>query len=138
MRIVLRTLCLSLTVAALGGASGCLVVAAAAGTGISVVYFKGEFKARLTASPQAVTGAAAAVLRDMKMYILSEESTEIDGRIIARTATDKKITLTIKSEGGGISMLAIRVGILGDEYLSRAIYDKIRESLPSELASDAT
>ena len=132
MRIALRTLCLSVLVAALGGASGCLVVAAAAGTGMSVVYFKGEFKARLPAQPQAVSSAASAVLRDMKMHILSEDSTEIDARLVARTANDKKVTLTINSESDGISKLSIRVGMFGDEYLSRTIYDKIRARLGPE------
>ncbi len=109
---------------------GCLALFAAAGTGATVMYVKGDLDSTLPGSPREVVAATVVVLRDMNMHVLSEDASEIDGRVVARTATDKKVTVTVnQARTTGQSDISIRLNFFGDEELSQVIYDRIRTTL---------
>ncbi len=109
--------------------TGCLIAAAAAGAGVTVAFVKGEYRVRLSAEPDQVSTAALAVLREMNLNIISEATTDIDAHIVARTSADKKVTINIKPESPGITLLIIRVATFGDEAFSHAIHSKIENKL---------
>ena len=127
-----RFLALLAPAAALPALCGCLAVAAAAGTGATVWYVKGDLEARVNAEPPQVSVATAAAMRDLDMHVLSEEATGIDAKIVGRTASDSKVTVTAKKTGDGLSSLSIRVGVFGDEQLSTAVYERIKARLAAE------
>jgi len=46
-----------------------------------------------------------------------------------RNAKDEKITIIVEKEGEGVTALRIRVGVFGNEALSRSILDTIKGNL---------
>lgn len=115
--------------------SGCLLAAAAAGTGATVAYVKGDLEADLDARPEAVVSATKAALQDMGFVVMRSSASSVDGRVFARTAQDKKINVDVESISEGTSRVSIRVETFGNEALSRQILDKIQEKLRIQSAA---
>jgi len=130
---LLRTLAVGLLSGALlAMQSGCLVVAAAAGTGAAVAYVRGDTEANLEGNPgQVVAAANAALKEDLKLALVSSSVTSLDGTVIARTADDTKVDVTIKSTGDKSSNVSVRIGTFGDQALSAQILEKIKARLGS-------
>ena len=57
------------------------------------------------------------------------EFATMDAEIIGRTATDTKVRVVVKAREAGVSHVAIRAGLFGDEVMSRKVYDEIRTRL---------
>ena len=117
-----------LSVAALSALPGCIVAAAAVGAG-TAAYVSGDLEDRIEAPPARVVQAAERSLKKKDVTVVSSDATGIDGKLIARTALDKKIEITVKREGETGSRIAIRVDTFGDEDLSRQILAGIRDEL---------
>lgn len=109
--------------------AGCLLVAAAAGTGATVAYVAGDVDAALDASPKAVVNATEKACKDLDLVVITKESTNLDGKIIARTARDVKMTVVIKGESDKLSRVSIRAGVFGDDPMQDRLLQKIRENL---------
>jgi hypothetical protein len=110
--------------------SGCLVAAAAAGTGAAVAYVRGDLETTLDAAPPQIAAATEKAIQDMQLHPISSESTSVDGKFVARTASDTKIQITVKSITSTTSKISIRVGTFGDEALSMRILEQIKANLP--------
>ena len=108
--------------------SGCVVVAVAAGAA-TVAYVNGDLEATVEASPPKVVEASEAALKGMEIDVTSSEKSGIDGRVVGRSALNKKVEIAVKRETDTTSKLSIRIDTFGDEALSRQIYDKIRAEL---------
>ena len=119
--LALSTLLLLPGCAAAAGAGG----AVGAGT---VAYVGTDLEAVLEASPQLVVAASEAAFRDLEIRAISADATAIDGRVIGRTALDRKIEIHVEREGAS-SRISIRVDTFGDEALSRQIYERIKAHL---------
>jgi hypothetical protein len=109
--------------------SGCLLAAAGVAGAATVAYVEGEIKTTLQATPPQVAAATNSAFKQMGIAVISSNSTAVDGRVEGRNAADKKIAVTIASEGDKASRVAIRVGTFGDESMSRQILDKIKSNL---------
>jgi hypothetical protein len=118
---------LATTLSAIMLTSGCLVAAAGAAGG--VFYAKGDLESTLQASPIQIASAAEKVFTDMKITKLSAVSSDLDAEVIGRSSTDKKITIKSKAKGQNFSTISIRVGVFGDNDLSRIILDNIKKKL---------
>jgi Protein of unknown function (DUF3568) len=107
--------------------TGCaaLFVGAAAGSVAGALYYQGELKADVEASPQAVITATEKAFRDLIWAKETASATEIDGAATARTATGKEVKVTVLSKEPPVSTIGIRIGTFGDENLSRLLYDRI-------------
>ena len=127
-----KILCLALVTAALFLGNGCALFlvggAAAAGAG-AVYYIDGELKDTETASFDAVHTAALAAVRDLQFAVVSDAKDAINSKILVRTATDKKITITLAKQSPTVTEIRIRVGTFGDEQMSRQILDGIKAHL---------
>ena len=51
--------------------------------------------------------------------VTSKEKDAFDAKLIARGAGDKKVTIKLKKQSGNITEIRIRVGMIGDESMSR-------------------
>jgi hypothetical protein len=109
--------------------SGCVVAAVAAAAAGTVAYIKGELNATLEADVPAVAQATEAAIKNMKFFAISSKHDTVSGAFVARNAKDERITITLTKTGSGLTKTEIRVGILGDEELSRAILEEIRQGL---------
>ncbi|MCC7146756.1 MAG: DUF3568 family protein [Phycisphaeraceae bacterium] len=125
----LKHLAVGLLAASVLTLSGCLAVAAAGGAAGGVAYVMGDLEAVVEATPQKTIKAAELAADDLKLLRIASEASDLEGKLTLRTSSDKKITVTVKKETDAASKLSIRVGIFGDEAMSRALYDKIRAHL---------
>ena len=123
------TLGLIAILAALPVLSGCLVLAVGAAGAGGAFYLTGDLEATIEARPEQIIAATEKAFREMDFATVSASASEVDGKAIARTATDKKITVTTKFKSEKTSKLSIRIGIFGDETLSRMILEKIKKNL---------
>ncbi len=108
---------------ALAFTGGCQVVSP------GVTNNVGSIQALIAASPEDVTGAAKSVIEDMKLILISAESTGLDGRVLARTAQEKNIKIIITRQDNNVSHISIRVGSFGDTAASMLILDRVKERL---------
>jgi hypothetical protein len=107
--------------------TGCpaLFMGAAGGAVAGALYYQGELKADVDATPQAIVDATEKAFRDL---IWSKEvitASATDGLATARTATGKAVKVTVKTNSPDVSRVGIRIGTFGDENLSRLLYDRI-------------
>ena len=132
----LRWKLLSLLVALSILASGCaaaLIGVAAAG-GATYVYVRGETRTRYSHDLPTVFNAAVAVLeQDLKVPITSRAYDATVGHIHARRADDNEIKVGLKLEGGNVTRIAVRVGIVGDRPWNEIFLDKLTTRLASRL-----
>jgi len=118
-----------LLAAVLGALSGCLAVAAAGAAGAGVFYMKGDLDANVDATPPRVVEAANFTMKDLQYAVATTNSSATDGEVIAHTATDKKVRVTVKQVTEKSSKVTIRVGTWGDETMSVQILEKIKTHL---------
>jgi hypothetical protein len=109
--------------------SGCLLAAAAAGTGAGVAYVKGKSVDVLDGDPRAVADATVASMKDLDIAVVSNDSSGVDATIVGRTARDTRIQVTVKAETDKTSKVFIRAGVWGDDPLQSKLLDRIRSNL---------
>lgn len=105
------------------GATGC----SSPQTGVKTSW--GKLSAYLDAMPPQVIAAAEQVAEDMELKVESSASTQLDGRLVARTAQDKSIKVNVERYGDNISAITIKVGTWGDEKLSLEYFNAIQAKL---------
>lgn len=120
----------SLALAAAGLlSSGCVVVAAGAAGAGTVAYVRGELQATLDKPLADVNRASLRAIEQLKFAKVSEKEDALTAQIVARTADDTKIEIKIESVSSALVKVRIRVGLVGDDRISHAILDKIKENL---------
>ncbi|MGR3309594.1 MAG: DUF3568 domain-containing protein [Candidatus Brocadiales bacterium] len=112
--------------------SGCAVVALLIGGSVgagAVAYVTGELKSTEEASLDRTWQAAQKAIEDLEFFVTSKQKDAISAKLIARGATDKKIELILKKVSENLTEVRIRVGIFGDEPLSRLVLEKLKNHL---------
>lgn len=94
------------------------------GTGV-VAYGHGELSADVTHDLDAVFSASQRALVALEIVKIDDKKSRVDAQIISRTATDKKIVINLERVTDTLTKVHIKVGIVGDETLSRLILEKI-------------
>ncbi len=89
----------------------------------------GTYSAMVDASPDKVTKAATASVKDMKLMDIVSDGTKIDGKVTAKTAQNDVVTINVEQAGENVSKVTIRVGATGDEAVSKQILDRIKKNL---------
>ena len=92
------------TVFVLAALPGCAVVAVAAGVA-SVAYVNGDLEATIDGTPQKLVQASEAALKELDIHVVSSDASGVDGRVVGRTALQKKADITIKQEPGSLIQL---------------------------------
>jgi hypothetical protein len=108
--------------------SGCFVLAAGAAGAGTVAYIRGELDATLPNNLDAVDAATNRAIQHLQFVKVSESKDALSAVITARTAQDKKIEIRLDKAGDALTRVRIRVGIFGDETISRALLDAIKTS----------
>lgn len=65
----------------------------------------------------------------MEFVKISDRKDALSANLVTRTAKDKKIGIVLTKTGDNLTKVQIRVGVFGDEELSRALLDKIKGNL---------
>lgn len=109
--------------------SGCLAVAAGAAGAGTVAYIRGELDASLSYNLDAVDRATNRAAEQLRFAKINEGSDALARIITLRTAEDKKIEIKLSRTTDTLTHVRIRVGVFGDETISRALLEKIQANL---------
>ncbi len=116
-----------LAFAALG--SGCVaIVAAGAGAGTGA-YLRGELEATLGGNLERTNQAVAKAVQELKFVRISENKDALLALTVVRNAADQRIEIRQDVVGEKLTRVRIRVGVFGDEKLSRTLLDRIQARL---------
>jgi hypothetical protein len=107
---------------------GCIAVAAGAGAGV-VAYVRGDLQTSVPSEYPKVVEAARRALKDLEFVLVSDNKDALKAVLVARTALDKKVEVTLTNSGKKLTDIKIRVGIFGDEQLSLSILEKLKSGL---------
>ncbi len=136
MRVVTTLIVIVLAVALCATQTGC-IVAAAAGAGAGVAYVRGDTETTVPGQPKAVAAASERAAREMNLTVTSANSSGLDARVVARTASDAPVVVAIKAQGPEASRVSIRVGRFGDDVMQNTLLAKIRANLEPSATADA-
>lgn len=128
-KIFLYVLLLGIPLLAGSGCAALLIgggVGAGAGT---VAYLKGELKSTEEASIDKTWQAAQETMKDLEFVITSKEKDTFFAKLIAYRANDKKVEMYLQKASENTTEVKIRVGVFGDESLSRIISESLKKHL---------
>ncbi|MCW5548990.1 MAG: DUF3568 family protein [Opitutaceae bacterium] len=128
-KILVRFLAGSLLMASLALHTGCVVVAAGAAGAGAVAYIRGELETTLEGKLDNVHKAANRAVGQLEFAKISDRKDAFSANLVARTAQDKKVDIVLTKTGDNLTKVQIRVGVFGDEELSRALLEKIKAAL---------
>ena len=111
------------------GASGCEALLGGAGAAAVVAYAAGAGK-KAYAEPLGKTlTAVLGAFADMSLPILHKDMIATSAKVKSVAADGRDIVVILTRESDRITMVSVRVGALGDETLTREIFDKIDDRL---------
>lgn len=110
------------------GCVAALLVGGGAGAG-TVAYLKGELKSTEDAPIGSVWQAAHKAMKDLEFIVTSEEKDAFSAKLIAHGSDDTKMEIILESVSAKLTTLKIRVGIFGNESLSRLTLERIKKHL---------
>jgi hypothetical protein len=125
-----RGLTASLLLLAFAGlGSGCVaIVAAGAGAG-TVAYLRGELEATLSGNLAQTNKAVNRAVEELKFVRISENQDALLALTVVRNAADQRIEVRQDVVGEKLTRVRIRVGVFGDEKLSRTLLERIQAKL---------
>lgn len=130
MKNLSRWMSLLLAVGLIALTSGCaaLVVGGAAGAVGSVAYVRGELKATVESPLEKTWKATQESMRDLEFVVTLSEKDALEARVEAEGVA-KTIKVVLKELGPKTTDVRIRVGVFGDEAISRRVLDTIKRNL---------
>jgi hypothetical protein len=110
------------------GGSGCVLgVAAVAGAGAGTyAYVKGEMSGTQSASLDKTWAAAQAVVQELGFTVEKKTKDGVQAELVARDSKNTRIVISLKRVAEAATEVSVRVGVFGDEAISRTILDRIR------------
>lgn len=110
--------------------SGCaaVIIGGAAGAG-TYAYIRGEMKGNENATLDRTWSATLAAMKDLEFTVMTQQKDALQGRLVARTALDKKIEINVTKISDNLTEIRIRVGTFGDQTLSHTIVQSIEKRL---------
>ena len=110
--------------------SGCvpLLIGAAAGAG-GIVYVKGALVHNIDESVEDIHKASLAALKDLNLFVTSDELNRHSAEIKAEYEDGKKINIKVDAITEYVSKVTVRVGMVGDQEDSRLILNAIEKKL---------
>lgn len=110
--------------------TGCVaVVAAGAAAGGTAAYIRGELETNLPAAYEDAVRASNKAITDLQFAPVNQKKDALKAVLLARTAEDKKVEIRLDRIANDVTRLRIRVGVIGDQGLSLAVFEKIRANL---------
>jgi len=89
----------------------------------------GAYSIMIDGSPDKVTTAAEKADADLSLSDIQGNGTLIDGKVTAKNAHGDDVTIDIEQSGQNVSKVTIRVGVTGDDAVSKQLVDRIKSHL---------
>lgn len=110
-----------------GCAGAILATGAAAGAG-AYAYTNGELRVVEQVQLDHAWASTQQAAQSLELTPVSESKDGLTARMHAKGSDGKDIYINLRSENEGATQIRIRVGVLGDERLSRRILVEIRKA----------
>lgn len=110
--------------------AGCvpLMIGAAAGAG-GITYAKGALVRNVNKPVSKVHKASLSALKSLELFITDDELNRHSAYVKAEYATGKKVKISIEALTERATKITIRVGIIGNQAKSQAIFNAIHKKL---------
>lgn len=108
-------------------AVGCQTTVIEPGTDRSATYSMGKLTAQIPTDIATVFQATEKAMSDLSLSIVQSLSDELEAKIVARDAQDKKITVSLVSVTKDMTEVEIHVGAMDK---ARRIHQAIHDNLP--------
>ena len=109
---------------------GCALFVAGGAAGIgTAAYIKGKLSEQVDASPMKTRNAIEKAARHLELKELKADADGLSGDYIYKTGSDEKINVRYEKMSETSTQLTIRVGLFGDENMSRVLLDEIKRHL---------
>jgi hypothetical protein len=108
---------------------GCIVVVAGAAGASTVAYIRGELDAPVGKPYEKVVRASEDAIGQLEFSRIRTAKDALTADIVARTAEDRKVEVIVHKETDATTTVKIRVGVFGDEQISRALLENIQANL---------
>lgn len=108
--------------------SGCVSIVDSTTPGV-VLYLRGELQVNIDRRFEVVERAAGKAVTELQFSKIEEKKDALVAIITARTAEDIKISIKVEKQSDALTTVRIRAGTIGNEKLSYAVYNKIKELL---------
>ena len=92
----------------------------------------------VNADPVTVTNAAKTTVEELQLTVLQSGASGLDGKVVAKTAKNTKVSVDVKTAGENLSRVTIKAGGFGDKGVQKQILDRIRAKLPTPPVSMPT
>ena len=116
--------CVLLSLAMIGTACAPSIVGSGAG-----VYSSFKLYAVADGDLTGVYNATLKALENLEIEVTDKAKDVFSARVVAKAADGKVITVNITPGENDLINFTIKVGVFGNEYRSRMIYDKIQQNL---------
>lgn len=95
----------------------------------AVLYIRGELQSNFDRRFDLVARAASKALMELQFSKIEEKKDALVAILEARTAEDVRIHIKVEKQSDTLTSVRIRAGTLGNEKLSYAVFNKIKEEL---------
>ncbi|HVU17847.1 MAG TPA: DUF3568 family protein [Candidatus Didemnitutus sp.] len=124
----LRALAAALLLGSIGGLAGCGLLDA--GTHANVVaWIQGTLEVNVGVDYEKVFVATQAAIKDLQFVPIETKKDALVARLVARTALDKKVEITVTKAGDRVTKIEIHIGVVGDQDMSQLVLDRIKRGL---------
>jgi uncharacterized membrane protein len=108
--------------------AGCVSITDTTAPGVAL-YLRGELQVNIDRRFEVVVRAANKAVTELQFSKIEEKKDALVAIITARTADDIKINIRVEKQTDSLTTVRIRAGTIGNEKLSFAVYNKIKELL---------
>jgi len=109
--------------------SGCAVIAAGSAAAGGALWYKGELKDKLPGSVEQVYKAAFQAIKGLKLTIKESKYDKLKGEINSEMSDGTDVKVSIEFKAKSETEVKVRVGIMGNETMSRQIISEIKTNL---------
>lgn len=107
---------------------GCVSIVDSTTPGV-VLYLRGELQVNIDRRFEVVERAAGKALAELQFSKIEEKKDALVAIYTARTAEEIKINIKVEKQSDALTTVRIHAGTIGNEKLSYAVYNKIKELL---------
>lgn len=112
---------------AFGGCAAALIVGGAALGAGAITFIDGELRVVEEIPYERAWEATQEAVKEMRLDIKEEKSDALSSKMLVLTASGKQVSIIVRNESVSAAKIGIRVGVFGDEALSRHILQQIRD-----------
>lgn len=128
----LRTLAvLTMSGAAMAGGCTALAIAGAAAAGVAgtYIYTEGRLESVEKAPLDRVYEATVRAMQDLEFELKEQSKDALQARVVALRADKSEVKVALEHKADETTDVRIRVGVIGDEAVSRTVLERIRRNL---------